>query len=62
MGDQLLLLSFFKDLYQMNKTKWAHLDIAGTTWKNNGDLMNSKGATGFGLTLIADFIDTYFKK
>ena len=45
-----------------SKTKWAHLDIAGTTWKNNGDLMNSKGATGFGLTLIADFIDTYFKK
>ena len=44
------------------KTKWAHLDIAGTTWKNGGDLMNSKGATGFGLTLIADFIDTYFKK
>ena len=44
-----------------SKTKWAHLDIAGTTWKNNGDLMNSKGATGFGLTLIADFIDTYFK-
>lgn len=44
------------------KTKWAHLDIAGTTWKNNGDLMNSKGATGFGLTLIADFIDTYLKK
>jgi leucyl aminopeptidase len=43
------------------KTKWAHLDIAGTTWKNSGDLMNSKGATGFGLTLIADFIDTYFK-
>ena len=29
--------------------------------ENNGDLMNSKGATGFGLTLIADFIDTYFK-
>ena len=43
------------------KTKWAHLDIAGTTWKNGGDLMNNKGATGFGLTLIADFIDKYFK-
>ncbi len=42
-------------------TKWAHLDIAGTTWKNNGDMMNNKGATGFGLTLIADFIDKYFK-
>ena len=43
------------------KTKWAHLDIAGTTWKNNGDILNSKGSTGFGLTLIADFIDRYFK-
>ena len=43
------------------ETKWAHLDIAGTTWKNSGDIMNSKGATGFGLTLIADFIDRYFK-
>ena len=43
------------------KTKWAHLDIAGTTWKNSGDILNSRGATGFGLTLIADFIDRYFK-
>jgi leucyl aminopeptidase len=43
------------------KTKWAHLDIAGTTWKNSGDILNSKGATGFGLTLIVDFIDRYFK-
>ena len=43
------------------KTKWAHLDIAGTTWKNSGDILNSNGATGFGLTLIADFIDRYFK-
>ena len=42
------------------KTKWAHLDIAGTTWKKSGDILNSKGATGFGLTLIADFIDKYF--
>ena len=42
-------------------TKWAHLDIAGTTWKNTGDTMNNKGSTGFGLTLIADFISKYFK-
>ncbi len=42
-------------------TKWAHLDIAGTTWKNSGDIMNNKGSTGFGLTLIADFISKYFK-
>ncbi len=43
------------------ETKWAHLDIAGTTWKNAGDIMNNKGSTGFGLTLIADFISKYFK-
>ena len=41
-------------------TKWAHLDIAGTTWKNGGDIMNNKGSTGFGLTLIVDFINKYF--
>ncbi len=51
----------FLQRFVPNKTKWAHLDIAGTTWKNSGDLMNNKGATGFGLTLIADFIDKYFK-
>ncbi len=44
-----------------NKTKWAHLDIAGTTWKNTGDMLNNKGSTGFGLTLIANFINKYFK-
>ena len=42
-------------------TKWAHLDIAGTTWKNGGDVINNKGSTGFGLTLISDFINKYFK-
>ena len=51
----------FLQRFVPSKTKWAHLDIAGTTWKNNGDILNSKGATGFGLTLIADFIDRYFK-
>ena len=51
----------FLQRFVPKKTKWAHLDIAGTTWKNSGDIMNNKGATGFGLTLIADFIDKYFK-
>ena len=51
----------FLQRFVPEKTKWAHLDIAGTTWKNSGDMSNNKGATGFGLTLIADFIDKYFK-
>ena len=51
----------FLQRFVPKKTKWAHLDIAGTTWKNSGDIMNNKGSTGFGLTLIADFINKYFK-
>ena len=43
------------------KTKWAHLDIAGTTWKNQGDVFNRPGATGFGLLLMADFVYNYFE-
>ena len=51
----------FLQRFVPENTKWAHLDIAGTTWKNSGDIMNNKGSTGFGLTLIADFISKYFK-
>ena len=63
-----------KELKVMNSsTKWNHRIIipsnANTsikwklqfTWKNSGDIMNNKGSTGFGLTLIADFINKYFK-
>ena len=51
----------FLQTFVPKNTKWAHLDIAGKKRKNGGDTMNNKGATGFGLTLIADFIDKYFK-
>ena len=51
----------FLQRFVPKNTKWAHLDIAGTTWKKGGDIMNNKGSTGFGLTLISDFIDNYFK-
>jgi leucyl aminopeptidase len=50
----------FLQRFVPKNTEWAHLDIAGVTWKSNGDIMNNKGATGFGLTLISDFIDNYF--
>ena len=51
----------FLQRFVPKNVKWAHLDIAGTTWKNSGDIMNNKGSTGFGLTLIADFINKYFQ-
>lgn len=58
-GGSVTAAQFLKRFIPEN-TKWAHLDIAGVTWKSNGDKINNKGATGFGLTLIADFIDKYF--
>ena len=40
------------------KTKWAHLDIAGVAYDGKGgaDVKVSKGATGFGVNLLLNFI------
>ena len=37
---------------------WAHIDIAGVTWSNNVNIkgLHSKGATGFGIRLIDQFL------
>jgi leucyl aminopeptidase len=48
----------------VGKTKWAHLDIAGTCWteKGGGDLRqdyHAKGATGVGVRLFAEFLRSY---
>lgn len=45
----------------VGKSKWAHLDIAGTCWteKGGGDLRHdyhAKGATGIGVRLLARFL------
>lgn len=45
----------------VGKSKWAHLDIAGTCWteKGGGDLRHdyhAKGATGIGVRLFARFL------
>ena len=42
-------------------TKWAHLDIAGVAWKGKGDSMAVKGATGYGVRLLNEFVRTYEK-
>jgi leucyl aminopeptidase len=42
--------------------RWAHLDIAGTTWSDNGELTNGlKGATGYGVRLLENYINNYYK-
>lgn len=35
---------------------WAHLDIAGTAWTENEKPYLAKGATGFGVRLLANFV------
>lgn len=41
---------------------WAHLDIAGTTWSHNGELTSGlKGATGYGVRLLENYINNYYK-
>ena len=37
-------------------TPWAHLDIAGTAWAENEKPYIAKGATGFGVRLMATFV------
>jgi leucyl aminopeptidase len=50
----MFLQSFIK-----NGVKWAHIDIASTEWDSRSRALSIKGATGFGVSLINDFIDKY---
>ena len=38
------------------KTKWSHLDIAGTAWEEKGRPYLPKGATGVGVRLIVEYL------
>jgi len=36
---------------------WAHLDIAGPVWRDKPAPVSPKGATGFGVRLLIDFLE-----
>jgi leucyl aminopeptidase len=38
--------------------KWAHLDIAGMAWSDKAKPTYDKGATGFGVRLLDEYIAT----
>ncbi|MGQ0613044.1 MAG: leucyl aminopeptidase [Planctomycetaceae bacterium] len=38
------------------KARWAHLDIAGTAWGDRDEGYRRKGATGFGVRLLLEFL------
>lgn len=42
--------------------KWAHLDIAYTSFVNSGNYFVDKGATGFGVRLLNRYIKEYCEK
>ena len=49
----------FLQRFILNKTPWAHLDIAGMAFSKYGGALNSGGATGFGVRLLNQLIEDY---
>jgi leucyl aminopeptidase len=46
----------------VNKTKWAHLDIAGMAWSKKDAATVPKGATGYGVRLLDHFLAENFER
>ena len=46
----------------VEKTPWAHLDIAGTAWSRSDEPLAPKGATGYGVRLLNRFIEEHYEK
>ncbi len=40
----------------VGETPWAHLDIAGTAWSDKDGKLAPKGASGFGVRLLAELV------
>lgn len=40
----------------VGKTRWAHIDIAGTAWEEKGRHYLPKGATGVGVRLLVEYL------
>ena len=51
----------FLQRFILNKTPWAHLDIAGMAFSKYGGALNSGGATGFGVRLLNKLIEESYE-
>jgi len=51
----------FLQRFILNKTPWAHLDIAGMAFSKYGGALNSGGATGFGIRLLNQLIEENYE-
>ena len=51
----------FLQRFILNKTPWAHLDIAGMAFSKKAANLNTGGATGFGVRLLNNLIKEYYE-
>ena len=51
----------FLQRFILNKTPWAHLDIAGMAFSKYGGALNSGGATGYGVRLLSQLIEDNYE-
>ena len=51
----------FLQRFILNKTSWAHLDIAGMAFSKYGGALNSGGATGYGVRLLNQFVEDNYE-
>ena len=51
----------FLQRFILNKTPWAHLDIAGMAFSKYGGALNSGDATGFGVRLLNQLVEENYE-
>ena len=51
----------FLQRFIINKTSWAHLDIAGMAFSKKAANLNPGGATGFGVRLLNNLVKEYYE-
>ena len=51
----------FLQRFIVNKTPWAHLDIAGMAFSKKAANLNPSGATGFGVRLLNNLVKKYYE-
>ncbi len=52
----------FLQRFIINKTPWAHLDIAGMAFSKYAGALNSGGATGYGVRLLNNFVEENYEQ
>jgi leucyl aminopeptidase len=60
-GGSITAAQFIKRFIE-NGTKWAHLDIAGMAWSDKPSDTYDKGATGFGVRLLDQYVADNLEK